>query len=240
VADAVNGIKVVTRFLSDLADKHADENIYRGQPNRVWEPMPSVFRPGIFGVKSRSDLDRWKAVAGRFEKAQTDHEWLVLAQHYGIATPLLDWTTNPLVALFFAAQPYSNPGSLGSTDGAVFMIPRSAAIHEKNPSFDIFSTWHGPPLLVESQTMNRRSMAQASVMTLHCEGNHFMAPGYDARIFVVPAAWKQATLSALRSLGISPESIYGDINTAAREFADQLLQEGVTKVFGSQPPPSKN
>ena len=98
-----------------LVEKYSSPNwIFRGQSDASLPLRPKAGRPEFFHTYQGGDLERfreWREQAIAFSNLpENDFECLAFAQHYGLATRLLDWTTNPLVALYFAAEAESEKG----------------------------------------------------------------------------------------------------------------------------------
>lgn len=92
-------------------EKYNDNSsyIFRGQCDADWELLPKAGRKEFiskdkYGLSDLKLFRAWKRYAINYitTKPSNDWEWYSIAQHHGLATRLLDWTKNPLVASFFA------------------------------------------------------------------------------------------------------------------------------------------
>lgn len=98
--------------------------LFRGQQNFNWKLIPKIGRADLAKVvplyfEEDFILKGWLRYSEQLITDKLNDKWdeLAFAQYHGLATRLLDWTKNPLIALFFATHDFNK-----DIDGSVFII----------------------------------------------------------------------------------------------------------------------
>ena len=157
---------------------------------------------------------------------QDDWDALVVAQHFGMSTRLLDWTTNPLIALWFAASDLKS-----SEDGYVFMLPVSEDMmldrrKETNPFRN------GKTRVFKPSINNDRLSAQSGWFTAHVyarTAGKFVDlhknTSLKHRVLMkgVRGSEKHRFLKALDRVGVNQESLFPGLEGTCR-YVDWSFQ----------------
>jgi hypothetical protein len=113
------------RAFLEWTNAHSDSSwAFRGLGDSTFSLIPSVGRRADYNlVHERAVLELFKRRIPEFYPVAglQELDFLALAQHHGAPTRMLDWTTNPLVAAYFAvaSPPGPRDGRLLAASGRV-------------------------------------------------------------------------------------------------------------------------
>lgn len=245
-------LKDIKDYINEFEQKVERKGIwYRGVTNRDYNLIPSLQRNlppktlhhDIRKIESKM-FDVFKNVEEIKEKDFTDWDLFYLMQHHGLKTRFLDWSFNPLVALFFATYNWDrkqcarlwllDPHLLNKVYFGEYKIlkPRSEKsyfdfLNSYITSNNIYAFDH---YQLNYDGLNKRIEAQSGVFTLHLSRN-----ALDPNIYSLNNVLNSEIFIQKKSLRYNdlPNSDvvlnYIDIHpNAANEIEQYLFKKGIT------------
>ncbi len=213
--------------------------IFRGHSKANFKLVPAVGRQALLSSsrtkyeQSLFDIFRREA-RGYFNSSSLPAdpwEWLSFAQHHGLPTRLLDWTHNPLAALYFAVA--ENPDS----DAQLFALRCILKASQQ--------TRNGSPFAIEKpvkfypNVVTPRIRAQEGIFVVCADVEtplDEVLPGdWTVERFLIPSRKKNNLRYELFRLGVHESSLFPGIGgLAARiKWQHSVLPPNLTKDLGT-------
>lgn len=224
---------------------------YRGVKSTTHKLVPGVYRKEyaaraatLFDKPDAEDnclrleremLSQFRTAGAPFLKGHNEVDIYFTAQHFGLPTRLLDWSTNPLAALFFALDPDEADGMVYAMD-ARNVIPEKAkysagtlpqaVVTLRHPLVKESvgrSFWRKPDdaasyvLPVRPDIIPGRMGQQSSCFTLHAYKSGDVENG-DGLAITIRNKSKTDLMAQLHQLNINQFTTYYDLDHLSKEI----------------------
>jgi hypothetical protein len=212
--------------------------IFRGQSSEEYNLKPSVGRLKSSASKPFDSRDYEKRIFEAFCREadslfptfpSNDWQRLAVAQHHGLPTRLVDWTYNPLSALFFALRDNENK------HGKLFALSTQAmasAEELKDSPFNIAAPTRFIPNVVSP-----RIRAQEGLFVVCSELDkpldEAVGDGWEIEEFIVPLENKDFMRYQLYRLGFHQGTMFPDIDgLVARIRWEETITAQMREQYG--------
>ena len=214
-------IQSIAQFLALTAERYFTRSrgqwVFRGHPDKSYQLIPSVGRGGHTSKSTakyeKSLFQSFRREAGAYlDPLPLDQwEWLSAAQHHGLPTRLLDWSHNPLAALYFAVE--QNP----EKDGEVFALNAPLKAPESISSKSPFEVRR--PMKYYPNIVSPRIRAQEGLFVICPEPeaplDKDLRSDWSIERVLVPAHAKGPLRYELFRLGVHESSLFPHIDGLA-------------------------
>jgi len=198
------------RELHKVIKKYRGEKtwIFRGHSDPTWKLLPKIGRRPYSGVNEKMVFDAWKRAAVEYVSAlpSSDWEWLAIAQHHGLATRLLDWTTNPLNACYFAVRESHDTDAILYA-GKFKQDEDNRTCHPMD--FKKFAIYR-------PQRVVPRITRQGGMFTIHPNPTIELSEGIEGVIaldkILIEKSYRKLLLSELSFYGINSATLFPDLD----------------------------
>jgi hypothetical protein len=207
--------------------------LYRGQ-NLDKSLLPKIARYDLPDVEKteREMLDDFQRRSVHLINTEPGNswDWLALAQHHGMATRLLDWTENPLIALWFSMAHKSEPKHSDYSVVWGFNVPDEDIVASTD-RMDPFQ--EGSTKVFKPNHITKRISAQFGWFTIHKynQDKKFVAfeknKEYAERLFKIQVRSEcfSECKKRLHNFGINSSSMYPDIDGLAKHVEWMFLEK---------------